>query len=469
MTDRVVPLPARSPTASTAAPAAAATSAAQNAWQAIRAQLESEYGARTFDSWLKPLALVALEGHEVTLSLPTHFTCEWVRNNFLERLRGLWAATLPGVRSVRLVVAEAPRTPPLRLAEPDEVEAVRASEAGIPLEPRFSFDQFIVGTSNEFAFNAARAVAEGGPVAFNPLFLHSTTGLGKTHLMHAIGLKVRARDPRARVAYMSAEKFMTDFLAALRSKDMIGFKQKLRSLDVLLIDDVQFIAGKDSTQEEFFHTMNELISAGKRLVISADRSPQDLVGVQQRITSRLAGGLVADIHPADYELRLNILYAKAAQLPDVRPPRELLDFLARRITSNVRELEGALNRVTAYAALTGQPLTLDFARQVLSDVLRAHERRITIDEIQRKTAEHYGLKMSELLSQRRAREVARPRQVAMYLAKKLTPRSLPEIGRRFGGRDHTTVMHAVRRIEELRKVDPEIASDVGQLLRVFEA
>jgi chromosomal replication initiator protein len=467
MSDRVVPLTPRSNSSPDRSGMAAP--AADTAWATIRTQLETEYGARTFDSWLKPLALVALEGSEVTLSLPTHFTCEWVRNNFLERLRGLWAAAVPGVRSVRLVVAEAPRTPPLRLAEPEDAASHTAADAGAPLEPRFSFDKFIVGASNEFAFNAARAVAEGGPVAFNPLFLHSSTGLGKTHLMHAIGLEVRARDPRARVAYMSAEKFMTDFLAALRVKDMIGFKQKLRSLDVLMIDDVQFIAGKDSTQEEFFHTMNELISSGKRLVISADRSPQDLMGVQQRITSRLAGGLVADMHPADYELRLNILHAKAAALPDVRAPRDLLDFLARRITSNVRELEGALNRVTAYAALTGQPLTLEFARQVLSDVLRAHERRITIDEIQRKTAEHYGLKMTELLSQRRAREVARPRQVAMYLAKKLTPRSLPEIGRRFGGRDHTTVMHAVKRIEELRRVDPEIASDVGQLLRVFEA
>jgi chromosomal replication initiator protein len=440
------------------------------AWDALRARLPAEFGQRTFDSWLKPIEFVALDDGEVTLSLPTHFMCDWVRNHFLDRLRTLWATHMPHVGSVRLVVA-----PSTRERAGDSVpeaaapEAPSPSEAANDLNPAYSFESFVVGKSNELAYNAARTLAEGGPVGFNPLFLHGTTGLGKTHLMHAIGGELRARQPGAKVAYMSAEKFMVEFLAALRAKDTISFKQRLRSVDLLMIDDVQFIAGKESTQEEFFHTMNEIIGAGKRLVITADRSPQNLEGIQERILSRMAWGLVADINPADYELRLNILHSKLERMPGARVPDDVVDFLARRITANVRELEGALNRVVAYATLVGKPVDIDFARSTLADVLRAHEKKITIDEIQRKVAEYYAVKLSDLLSARRAREVARPRQVAMYLAKRLTPRSLPEIGRRFGGRDHTTVMHAVKRIDELRAADTELDADIGRLSRLLDA
>ena len=443
-------------------------SGADQAWATIRAQLRAEFGERTFASWLDPLRLAGIEGSEVVLALPTHFTCEWVRNNFLERLRQLWTAALPEVRSVRLVVRAATASAsPVRIA-PTQPEVPTPSDSP-GLEMRLRFDAFITGRSNEVAYGAARALAEGGPVNFNPLFLHGGTGLGKTHLMHAIGWETLKRRPDARVAYMSAEKFMVEFLAAIRAKETIAFKQRLRALDLLLIDDVQFIAGKESTQEEFFHTLNELISSGRKVVISADRGPQDLAGLQDRILSRLAGGLVADIDAADYELRLNVLHAKLAALPEVACPLDVLEFLARKITSNVRELEGALTRVAAYATLTNKAITLETTRAVLADQLRAHDRRITIDEIQRKTADYYGLKLADLLSPRRAREVARPRQVAMYLAKKLTPRSLPEIGRRFGGRDHTTVMHGVKRIEELRLGDTELNGDVAKLLRAFEA
>jgi chromosomal replication initiator protein len=443
------------------------------AWESIRAVLRAEFGARTFDSWLKPVEFVGIEDGEATLSLPTHFMADWIKNHFLERLRGLWVAQVPQVRSVRIVVAPAMRE---RSSDADVVEAVAASVAApvddgteAQLEQRYTFDSFVVGKSNELAYNAARTVAEAGPIGFNPLFLHGTTGLGKTHLMHAIGWELRARKPGAKVAYLSAEKFMVEFLAALRAKDTISFKQRLRSVDLLMIDDVQFIAGKDSTQEEFFHTMNEIISAGKRLVITADRSPQNLEGIQDRILSRLAWGLVADINPADYELRLNILLSKLERLPGVQVAPDIIEFLARRITSNVRELEGALNRVVAYATLVGKPIDLDFTRQVLADVLRAHEKKITIDEIQRKVADYYTVKLSDMMSARRAREVARPRQVAMYLAKKLTPRSLPEIGRRFGGRDHTTVMHAVKRIDELRVADRELEADISHLSRILDS
>ncbi len=447
-------------------------------WTAIRATLRSEFGTRSYDNWLRPIDFVAIEGDTVRLALPTHFLADWIASHYLERLRSLWSAHCPQVGHVLLSVQPALRSDAATPAAPlAPVAAAPAPCIGLPLEPRYSFDSFVVGKSNELAYNAARTLAEGGPVSFNPLFLHGTTGLGKTHLMHAIGGELRARHPDAKVAYLSAEKFMVEFLAALRAKDTISFKQRLRSVDLLMIDDVQFIAGKESTQEEFFHTMNEIISAGKRLVITADRSPQNLEGIQDRILSRMAWGLVADINAADYELRLNILHTKVAAMAaqgltgsaGAVVPDDVIEFLARKITSNVRELEGALNRVVAYARLVGKPVTLDFTRETLADLLRAHEKKVTIDEIQRKVADYYTIKLGDLLSARRAREVARPRQVAMYLAKKLTPRSLPEIGRRFGGRDHTTVMHAVKRIDELRAADRELDSDVAALTRLLDS
>ncbi|MFZ4690800.1 MAG: chromosomal replication initiator protein DnaA [Polymorphobacter sp.] len=437
------------------------------AWARVRAALRAESGERNFETWLAPLAFVEAQGDRVTLAAPSAFLADWVAGHFADKLRQHWAAHRQGTRHVSVAVRPGMATPAALPMTPPLAPAVSIS---LPVESRYNFDNFIVGKSNELAYNAAQSVAEPGPIGFNPLFLHGTTGLGKTHLMHAIGNAFLQRQPDARVAYMSAEKFMVEFLAALRAKDTIAFKQRLRSVDLLMIDDVQFIAGKESTQEEFFHTMNEIISAGKRLVITADRSPQNLEGIQERILSRMAWGLVADINPADYELRLNILHAKLAGMTqNIAVPAEVIEFLARKITANVRELEGALNRVIAYAALVNKPVMLEFTRETLADLLRAHEKKLTIDEIQRKVAEYYALKMTDLLSARRAREVARPRQVAMYLAKKLTPRSLPEIGRRFGGRDHTTVMHAVKRIEELRASDREIDTDVTHLTRLLDA
>ncbi len=448
-----------------------------HAWDSIRAALRHECGARTFDNWLQPVALAGIDGDAVRLAVPTHFLADWIANHFLDRLRALWTAQVPAIRHVVITVVPAsrPLEPPVEIAAVSIAAPAPAPAAciGLPLEPRYSFDSFVVGKSNELAYNAAKTLADGGPISFNPLFLHGTTGLGKTHLMHAIGGELRARDPNAKVAYLSAEKFMVEFLAALRAKDTFSFKARLRSVDLLMIDDVQFIAGKESTQEEFFHTMNEIISAGKRLVITSDRSPQNLEGIQDRITSRMAWGLVADINAADYELRLNILHAKVAGLkdqlgPTLTVPDDVIDFLARKITSNVRELEGALNRTIAYARLVGKPVTIDFTRETLADLLRAHEKKVTIEEIQRRVADYYHVKMTDLLSARRAREIARPRQVAMYLAKRLTPRSLPEIGRRFGNRDHTTVMHAVKRIDELRAADQELDKDVAQLSRMLD-
>ncbi len=447
------------------------------AWSVIRQGLRQDCGARTFDSWLRPIELITFDESESTiqLALPSQFMADWVKSHYADRLLLAWRHALPQVRRVAIAASGSAmrvlETPADAKAVPlpaQEECPLAAPLAGAALDPRYTFESFVVGKANEVAYNAARAVADGGAVTFNPLFLHGGTGLGKTHLMHAIGQEFARVQPGVKVAYMSAEKFMFEFVSAMRAKDTFSFKQRLRSADLLMIDDVQFIAGKDSTQEEFFHTMNEIISAGKRLVITADRSPQNLEGIESRILSRLSWGLVADVNPADYELRLNIVHMKLAMMPGAKIPDDVIDFLARRITSNIRELEGALNRVAAYALLSGKAIDLDFAQQTLADVLRANERRVSIDEIQRKVSDHYRIRQAEMTSARRAREVARPRQVAMYLAKQLTPRSLPEIGRRFGGRDHTTVIHAVRQIEKLRRDDAELDQDIRLLMRQLE-
>ncbi|WP_344708068.1 chromosomal replication initiator protein DnaA [Sphingomonas swuensis] len=445
------------------------------AWAAIRTGLRRDCGARTFDGWLKPAELGDFDPDTGSLELvmPSQFMADWVRNHFGERLQLAWKTTLPIVREVRVIACEGgPRPAPLLIIEdaptPAERQAAVATHPRPPLDPRYSFESFVVGKANEVAFTAAKTLAEADQVTFNPLFVHGGTGRGKTHLLHAIAQRFLAQRPDALVVMMSAEKFMVEFVRAIRENDTIGFKQRLRSADLLLIDDVQFIAGKESTQEEFFHTMNEIITAGKRLVITSDRAPQDLDGIAPRILSRLSWGLVADINAADLELRYNILLAKLALLPGVAMPESVVEFLARRLTNSIRELEGALNRIGAYALMTGRAIDLPFVEEVLANVLRANQRRISIDEIQTRVAEHYCIRKAEMVSARRAREVARPRQVAMYLSKQLTPKSLPDIGRRFGGRDHTTVIHAVKQIEKLRASDPDIDAAIRMLTRQLE-
>ncbi|TXC64347.1 chromosomal replication initiator protein DnaA [Sphingosinicella ginsenosidimutans] len=444
------------------------------AWESIRAGLRRDCGARTFDGWLRPIALGGFDADAgvLRLELPSQFMADWVQTHFAERLALAWRAALPAVRRIVVGVgASAPRTA-AEVEIPAPVAAPPSSADNglyaVALEPRYVFGNFVVGKANEVAFNAARTLAGAEKVAFNPLFIHGGTGRGKTHLLHAIGHEFHRLNPRGKIVYMSAEKFTVEFLAALRANDTFRFKQQLRSADLLMIDDVQFIAGKESTQEEFFHTMNEIISAGRRFVISSDRAPQDLDGVEPRILSRLSWGLVADINAADLELRLNIILKKLESLPDVHVPDDVVNFLAKRISSNVRELEGALNRIAAYATMQNRAIDLDFVSEVLANILRANQRRISIDEIQTRVSDHYRIRKAEMTSARRAREVARPRQVAMYLSKQLTPRSLPEIGRRFGGRDHTTVIHAVRQIEKLRAQDPELDSDIRLLTRQLE-
>ncbi|TWB18773.1 chromosomal replication initiator protein DnaA [Nitrospirillum amazonense] len=493
-------------------------------WARISGRLKDEVGETAYRSWLKPLTVEDFIGGQVRIVVPTRFMRDWIRTHYADRIRALWTGENPGVQSVEIVVAPprndaslggalttGPRAAnaivdagPLaetgidHLPTYDEVQAPASLNGGLHgglngvaeapalpafiagnglgeerddvsalLDPRFTFENFVVGKPNELAFAAARRVADANAVTFNPLFLYGGVGLGKTHLMHAIAWHIRKKDPARRVIYLSAEKFMYQFIRALRYKDTMAFKEQFRSVDVLMIDDVQFISGKDSTQEEFFHTFNALVDQNRQVIISADKSPSDLEGMEERLRSRLGWGLVADIHPTTYELRLGILQSKGEQMR-VQIPQKVLEFLAHKITSNVRELEGALNRIVAHAELVGRAITLESSQEVLHDLLRASNRRVTIEEIQKKVAEHYNIRLADMSSARRARAVARPRQVAMYLSKQLTARSLPEIGRKFGDRDHTTVMHAVRKVEELCATDPTFSEDVELLRRMLE-
>lgn len=439
------------------------------AWATIREGLKRDCGARLFDHWLKPIMLAGIsdKGDVIRLTLPTEFHANWVRAHYSDRLLLAWRAALPNVREVRIDVA--PNEIVTRIYTADQAETVPTAAPPAPgFDARQTFDRFVTSDENRVAYNAAKALADG-ELRFSPLYIHSATGQGKTHLMNAIGAAYRARVPSATILFMSAERFMVEFVSAMRDKDTLNFKSRLRSADLLMIDDVQFIAGKGSTQEEFLHTLNELTGAGKKVVISADRAPQALDGVETRIASRLASGLVVDIKPATFGLRLKIVKAKLSQMPDVRMPEAVAELLAGRIQTSVRELEGALNRLTAYALLNDRAIDLAFAQEVLGEMLNASTRRITIDEIQRAVSAHYGMRQAEMVSARRARAVARPRQIAMYLAKRLTPRSLPEIGRRFGGRDHTTVIHAVKQIERLRGEDADLDADVRTLIRQLEA
>ena len=461
-------------------------------WQEVCENLRSEIGEAAYQSWVKPMTVRGVSDDTARISVPTRFMRDWVVAHYVDRLGVLWNEIDSNISSVEISVqperslkssnedndknsaaaaAEAATTAAVGMAKGENRRVSDNSPAGIsaPLDSRFSFDNFVVGKPNELAYAAARRVADSPSVPFNPLFLYGGVGLGKTHLMHAIAAHIRDRFPERKVLYLSAEKFMYQFIRALRIKNVMAFKQQFRSVDVLMIDDVQFIAGKNTTQEEFFHTFNALVDQNRQIIISGDRSPSDLDGIEERMRSRLGWGLVADIHATDYELRLGILQSKAEQAGATDVPVRVLEFLAHRITSNVRELEGALNRVLAYSNLVGRAITLEGTQEVLRDLLRANDRRVTIEDIQKRVAEHYNIRLADMYSARRARAVARPRQVAMYLAKQLTSRSLPEIGRKFGGRDHTTVMHAVKKIDELRQDDNILSEDIDLLRRMLEA
>ncbi len=460
--------------------------ALDRAWVRVRTHLKNEFGDAAFKNWLRSLTLLRGAGDKVVLAVTSKFWRDWIAAHYGDRLVALWKAENMGFNGVEIVVqAESkegrPRPeaiePMPREAEEERPmpgpahmngEEPRLGDVQVlctPLDPRLTFETFVIGKPNEFAHAAALRVAEADDIPFNPLFLYGSVGLGKTHLMHALAWRMRMRNPARRVMFLSSETFMHLFVKAVRYKDTHAFKEQFRSVDVLMIDDVQFFGEKSATQEELFHTFNALVDHRRQVIISADKPPVDLQGIEERLKSRLGSGVVAQLNPTNYELRLSILQAKAEQ-KGVSIPSKVTEFLAHKITSNIRELEGAMTRLFAHATLlNSREISIDMAQEVLQDLLRANDRHVTIDDIQKRVCEHYNIKMADLLSPRRARAVARPRQVAMYLAKQLTTRSLPEIGRKFGGRDHTTIMHGVRKIEELRGGDPSLNEDIEILAR----
>jgi chromosomal replication initiator protein len=468
-------------------------------WLRVKSRLRTEVGEDIFSSWFARMELEGIDADTVRLSVPTRFLKSWIQSHYGERVLACWTAEEPSLRRIDVAVRTAvirsnsmPAKGPEAAAPTREIRDHKLSGAadprghatplssnhealgGSPLDPRLSFDTFVVGRSNTLAHAAAKQVAvarRGDPVMFNPLYIHAGVGLGKTHLLQAIAWTGNTQ-PDRKVLYLTAEKFMYGFVSALRSQTAIAFKEALRGIDVLVIDDLQFLQGK-STQAEFSHTLNSLIDGGRQVVIAADRPPLDLESLDERVRSRLAGGLVVEMGSLGEELRLEILISRIAVArihhPGFDVPAPVLTYIAKSVTHNGRDLEGALNRLLAHSKLTGQPVTMDLAEREIRDLIRPQEpKRVKIEDIQRIVARHYNVSRGDLLSSRRTANVVRPRQIAMYLAKTLTLRSLPEIGRRFGGRDHTTVLHAVRKIENLVGNDTTLAEEIEALKRQLQ-
>jgi chromosomal replication initiator protein len=445
-------------------------------WQNVERDMKSHYGDDLYRSWLSKVSYESkqLDGILV-LSAPSNFVRDWIKSNYLDMISRLWLHYDSNTKYVEIITKEVKESPaPTNYLNKTEKTQSSFLSENIDeelalLDPRFTFDNFVVGSPNELAYAAAVSVAESKEAIpkSNPLFLYGGVGLGKTHLMHAIAWHCKEKNPKRKVLYMSAEKFMYRFIQALRSKDVMSFKEEFRSVDILMIDDIQFICGKESTQEEFFHTFNAIIDNNKQMVISCDRSPTDLDNIEERIKSRLGWGLVADVHSTTYELRIGILESKLEKM-DIKISQNVIDFLASKITSNVRELEGALNKVIAHSTLIGREITLESTQDILRDLLRSNERIVTIEEIQKKIAARYNMKIADMSSSRRLRSIARPRQIAMYLSKSLTSKSLAEIGAKFGKKDHTTVMHAIKKVEEIMDNDVDFREEVTLLTRILQ-
>ncbi|MEX0899211.1 MAG: chromosomal replication initiator protein DnaA [Gammaproteobacteria bacterium] len=441
-------------------------------WQRCIRRLEGELSEQQLNTWIRPLQAVE-EPQLLRLYAPNRFVVDWVSEHFLARLSEI-AVELKPADAPRVVleigssvVTPAPQAAPINGSRPGSRAApVRPMPGATRLDPRFSFENFVEGKSNQLARAAAQQVAENPGHAYNPFFVYGGVGLGKTHLMHAIGNAILKRNPQAKVAYLNSERFVADMVKALQHNTINEFKRFYRSVDALLIDDIQFFAGKDRTQEEFFHTFNALLEAHHQVILSCDRYPKEVNGLEERLKSRFGWGLTVAIGPPELETSVAILMTKAADA-GVDLPHEVAFLIAKRIRSNVRELEGALRRVIANSNFTGQPITLDFAREALRDLLALQDRLVTIDNIQKTVAEYFKIRISDLQSKSRSRSVTRPRQMAMALAKELTSHSLPEIGEGFGGRDHTTVLHACRKVKELRDQDLRFDEDYLNLLRTL--
>jgi chromosomal replication initiator protein len=441
-------------------------------WRHCLSQFEKDLPTQQFITWIKPLSVTQRDDHALTVIAPNRFVLQWVRDKYLSRIQSLAQEHYAAPVAVDLVLAETDAVPvptPAALTPAAATLPARKTELSRDLSrlnPAFTFDSFVIGKANELARAAAIQVAEKAGTAYNPLFIYGGVGLGKTHLAHAIGNYFRAHTPHGKVRYIHAEQYVSDVVRAYQHKAFDDFKRYYHSLDMLLIDDIQFFSGKSRTQEEFFYAFNALIESHKQIVITCDTYPKEITGMENRLISRFGWGLTVAVEPPELEMRVAILIKKAEH-ESIRLAEDVAFFLARHVQSNVRELEGALKRVLAYARFTGNDITLDLCREALRDLLAVQNRQISIENIQKTVADYYKIKVSEMYSKKRTRNVARPRQVAMALAKELTQLSLPDIGDAFGGRDHTTVLHACRKITDLRTTNGDISRDVSSLLKVL--
>jgi chromosomal replication initiator protein len=460
---------------------------AQVLWDQCLGRLEEELPSQQFNTWIKPLKLDPLPSSSIVLLAPNRFIRDWVLDKFLSRITEIYQQLSSTRCEIKVVASESTTSAPKQaILQPQvltgrslpattaiEVPATRPPvnvEGGLNhktyLNSTFTFNSFVEGKSNQLALAASRQIADNPGGSYNPLFIYGAVGLGKTHLMHAVGNELRRQKPNAKIVYLHSERFVADMVKALQLNAINDFKRFYRSVDALLIDDMQFFAGKERSQEEFFNTFNALLEGGKQMILTCDRYPKEIDGLEERLKSRFGWGLTVSVEPPELETRVAILMKKATQAK-VALPTEAAFFIAQRVRSNVRELEGALKRVIASAHFTGRPINVDLIRESLKDLLAIQDRLVTIDNIQRVVSEYYKLKMSELLSKRRSRSIARPRQVAMALAKTLTNHSLPEIGEAFGGRDHTTVMHACKKVKELQEESRDMQDDMKHLLRTL--
>ena len=444
-----------------------------NLWHRCTEHLEQVLSPQQYNTWIRPLQIVE-EPQLLKLLAPNRFVLDWVRNHYLDTIQNHLNLLCNGDAPKVMVEIGTKKRPAQKqqIIPPQPITVTPGGESTAPvqsnLNPSFIFETFVEGKSNQIARAASIQIGENPGKAYNPLFIYGGVGLGKTHLMHAVGNVMLKKNPQARVVYLHSERFVAEMVKALQHNTIDQFKKKYRSVNALLIDDIQFFAGKERSQEEFFHTFNALFESQQQIILSSDRFPKEVTGLEERLKSRFGWGLTVAIEPPDLETRVAILQSKALQL-NAELPNEVAFFMGKRIRSNIRELEGALRRVIANATFTGREINLDFAKNALRDMLAAHDKQITIENIQKTVAEYFQIRTSDLTSSKRSRSIARPRQIAMTLAKELTNHSLPEIGNAFGGRDHTTVIHANRKVKELRESDPRISEDYSNLLRTLSS
>jgi chromosomal replication initiator protein len=439
-------------------------------WDDTLAHLELNLSPQHFSTWIKPLKLVKIEQDMVYLEVPNRFVLDWVKDNYSKMIQKILSELSAVSYRIQFNVSgQAKDALPKKEAHeslPDTKKREKPKSTphltDINLNRKYTFEEFVSGSSNQFAYAAAMAVANNPATTYNPLFIYGGVGLGKTHLVNAIGNAIHKKSPQVRISYYTSEKFMNELINSLRYNRMDEYRNKFRSMDVLLIDDIQFIAGKERTQEEFFHTFNALYESHKQIIVTSDKFPKDIPGLEERLRSRFEWGLIADIQPPDVETKLAILNMKAEQ-NSIKLPEEVALFLANSVCSNVRELEGYLIRIGAYASLTATPVSLEMAREVLKDILVERNRELTVDEILKKVSSHFNIKISDIKSAKRLKAVVMPRQIAMYLSRQLTSSSYPEIGERFGGKDHSTIIHAIRKIEKLLEEDFQLRSTIESL------